>query len=225
MPTVLLAESNRDLRETCCQYLACQGFQVETAESGLDCVTKLRQFVPDLLILDLELPWGGGDGVLGMMREHARLASVPVLLTSAAASPQQLGGFVSPPVVKALAKPFPLAAFLEHAAHVASVLGELLSDGTDRLAVLVSDDEPHIREILRRQLEQNGFRVRTDAGREASQVLMVAGYGSEEDRRRSEQAGCEGHLVKSVPAENANDEIQQSGDTDVHRHSHDGGRP
>lgn len=36
---------------------------------------------------------------------------------------------------------------------------------------------------------------------------------------------AEQQLFKWVPTENANDEIQQSGDTDVHRHSLDGGRP
>lgn len=44
-------------------------------------------------------------------------------------------------------------------------------------------------------------------------------------RPRGVLTAAEQQLVKSVPAENANDENQQSGDTDVHRHSHDGGRP
>ena len=161
MATVLLAEASRDLRETYHQYLARHGFQVETVESGLECVSKLRQFVPDLLILDLELPWGGGDGVLAMMREHPRLTSVPVLLTSAVAFPERLGGLVSSPIVKALAKPFPLSALLEHAANAASVRSEPLSDDTDRPVVLVVDDEPVVRDVLRKYLEQQGFHVWT----------------------------------------------------------------
>jgi len=44
-------------------------------------------------------------------------------------------------------------------------------------------------------------------------------------RLRGVLTAAEPQLVKSLPAENANEEIQQSGDTDVHRHSHDGGRP
>lgn len=35
----------------------------------------------------------------------------------------------------------------------------------------------------------------------------------------------EQQLIKSVPAKNAGDEIQQSGDRDMHRHSHHGERP
>lgn len=176
MPTVLLAEADRELRETYHQYLARRGFHVETAESGLGCLARLHQIVPDLLILDLELPWGGGDGILGIMREHPRLSSVPVLLTSAAASPQTLDGFVSAPVVKALAKPFPLAALLEHGAPGASGLSERALTDTDRLGVLVVDDDPFVRDMLRKFLEHQGFHVWTaQNGEQALELLPKHG--------------------------------------------------
>jgi hypothetical protein len=65
------------------------------------------------LILDLHLPWGGADGVLAVMRDDPGLAGVPVILTSTEASPESLSRLVSPPVVQALWKPFPLSALLD----------------------------------------------------------------------------------------------------------------
>jgi len=63
-------------------FLSRDGFQVATATNGLDCVAKLRSFVPDLLVLDPELPWGQGDGVLAVMHEDADVPVVPVMVLS-----------------------------------------------------------------------------------------------------------------------------------------------
>jgi DNA-binding response OmpR family regulator len=112
MPTVLLAEADRDLCQTDREYLAGHGYQVEAAESGLDCWTKLRRCMPDLLILDLDLLWGGADGVLGIMREHPPLASVPVLLTATPAALSDTTELNDPPIVDYLPKPYTLTALL-----------------------------------------------------------------------------------------------------------------
>lgn len=116
MPTVLFADANREFRDDYVWWLSSCGFKVETADDGLECLAKLRQFVPDLLILDLELPWGGGEGVLGVMREDPWLLPTRVVLTSAVAPAQVLDGLASPPVVQALTKPFQLSALMERAA-------------------------------------------------------------------------------------------------------------
>ena len=41
-----------------------EGCELRTAVNGLDCVAQLRECVPDVLVLEPQLPWGGGDGVL-----------------------------------------------------------------------------------------------------------------------------------------------------------------
>jgi len=72
MLSVLHADGDRETRITHADFLASRGFQMQTAGDGIDCLQKLRQAVPDLLILDRELPWGGGDGVVAVMREPER---------------------------------------------------------------------------------------------------------------------------------------------------------
>src|SRR5437763_421687 len=64
--------------------LAAGACVVEVAASGLDCLARLRDFRPDLLVLDPGLPWGGGRGVLAVLREEDGLSRVPVILLSAA---------------------------------------------------------------------------------------------------------------------------------------------
>jgi hypothetical protein len=65
------------------------------------------------LILDLHLPWGGADGLLAVMRDDLRLARIPVILTSTEPLAERLSHLVSPPVVRALWKPFSLTALLD----------------------------------------------------------------------------------------------------------------
>jgi DNA-binding response OmpR family regulator len=80
---VLIADPDEELRPVYREPLAQGGFDVVTAGSGLDCVARLRERVPDVLVLEPHLPWGGGDGVLAMMGEDSRLATIPVMVLTA----------------------------------------------------------------------------------------------------------------------------------------------
>jgi DNA-binding response OmpR family regulator len=62
------------------QRLSEEGFQATAAFSGLECAARLRERVPDVLVLEPQLPWGGGEGVLAMMGEIPALAAVPVMV-------------------------------------------------------------------------------------------------------------------------------------------------
>ena len=101
---VLVVDNEPEVRTRYQDLLTSRGYDVETATSGLECLEKLRSFSPDVLILDLHIPWGGGDGVLAAMRDDCRLSQVPVLLTLLG-STGTLRGIVSPQV-ETLTKPF-----------------------------------------------------------------------------------------------------------------------
>jgi CheY-like chemotaxis protein len=88
MPTALFADADRESRDLHAWLLSSYGFQVDTASNGLQCLAKLSHSLPDLLILDLELPWGGGDGVLALIRQDLRLLPSRVVLTSSGRSGQ-----------------------------------------------------------------------------------------------------------------------------------------
>jgi CheY-like chemotaxis protein len=91
--------------------LAELGHSVETAIGGLECLKKLRQHKPDLLILEQDLPWGGGDGVLARMREEATELTVPVVLV--VDRPEMSSELTESPVVCLLRKPFRLMELLD----------------------------------------------------------------------------------------------------------------
>lgn len=76
---VLIADPDEYLVDS---YRACleqHGFEVLVATNGLECVERLRNSAPDVLVLEPALPWGGGDGVLAMMREEPDVPRIPVI--------------------------------------------------------------------------------------------------------------------------------------------------
>ncbi len=97
---VLIADSDQSLLAKYQEHSS-DDVEVLTALSGLECVDQLRQQAPDVLVLEPQLPWGGGDGVLAMMHDHLNLANVPVLLLTSCCDPS---------VLKAVAR-FPISDF------------------------------------------------------------------------------------------------------------------
>lgn len=77
---LLVAHSDHYLLEHLVLGLEQSGFTVHDANSGINCVAKLRCVKPEVLLLDPNLLWGGGDGVLAAMVSNPALVAIPVLL-------------------------------------------------------------------------------------------------------------------------------------------------
>lgn len=112
-PTLLIAEGDPELCGLYHRLIAERGYAVETASDGLGCLAKLRRSVPDVVVLDLELCWGGGNGVLAWLREERAASGVAVILTATAGYPLEGIPVREAPVVRVLLKPFTLTALLE----------------------------------------------------------------------------------------------------------------
>lgn len=111
-PNLLIAEGDAELRDLYQQFFSDRGFEVETASDGLDCLKRLQWAPPAAVVLDLELLWGGGHGVLAWLREEKALSWLPVVLTATADAAREAAGAVVPPVVRVLSKPFALTDLL-----------------------------------------------------------------------------------------------------------------
>lgn len=110
-PTLLITDRNAELCDLYKKFLSEHGYEVETASDGLACLAKLRQALPAVILLDLELPWGGGNGVLAWLQEEAGATQVVVILTARA---DHWGGeAIRPPVLAFLPKPFTPASLLD----------------------------------------------------------------------------------------------------------------
>src|SRR5262249_37372994 len=115
---VLLADADEVLLGSYRHFLSRHGYTVATATSGLECVAQLRQFKPEAVVLDPDLPWGGGEGVMALMYEERDIPVVPVMILAApdkADDPDPLGVF---PASGYLVKPVAPADLAENLRHL-----------------------------------------------------------------------------------------------------------
>lgn len=60
MSSILIVEDDRDLNKAYSTILNREGYKVETAFDGQEALEKLKNFEPDLILLDLLMPVMGG---------------------------------------------------------------------------------------------------------------------------------------------------------------------
>jgi len=87
---ILLVEDDAVLSRLEAGILTAYGYVVTLVESGELALDSLREIVPDLVLLDLDLP-GAMDGwdVLKALRADTGTSAIPVILTSAEATVQK----------------------------------------------------------------------------------------------------------------------------------------
>lgn len=90
---VLLAEDDRDLRETLTLWLMLAGYEVSVAEHGIDVVFLLQNTIPDVVIYSLSLPAVPGYDVLTAIR--ARHAGISVIAMANSRSLNETDGVFS----------------------------------------------------------------------------------------------------------------------------------
>lgn len=91
MQKILIVEDEPDIQELLAAYLKDAGYDVETAEDGVEALARFQKGKFDLLLLDLMLPKIDGFGVCELIR---RKSNVPILMLTALDSEQaQLRGF------------------------------------------------------------------------------------------------------------------------------------
>lgn len=69
MGRILIADADREMLDVMARFFDRRGYEVVTASDGLECLSKVREWMPDVLVLEREIPWGGGVGVAEVIRE------------------------------------------------------------------------------------------------------------------------------------------------------------
>lgn len=110
---LLIAESDAELRRTYDRLSSVLGFRVETAADGLECWTKLRAHSPDALVVDVDILWGGSDGVLACLRESFDGALMPTVFVTGDDSPAELSRRFEVPIGRCFQKPYRLIPLLD----------------------------------------------------------------------------------------------------------------
>lgn len=99
--------------------LEAQGYEVITAADGEEALAKIREFEPDLVLLDIMMPKIDGIEVVKRLKRDASLSFLPVILVTAKADTQDVVAGLEAGADDYLTKPFEQAALV---ARVRSLL-------------------------------------------------------------------------------------------------------
>ncbi|MDR2240420.1 MAG: Hpt domain-containing protein [Zoogloeaceae bacterium] len=80
LPTVMVVDDSLTVRKITGRLLAREGYHVLTAKDGLDAIDQLADVVPDVMLVDIEMPRMDGFELTRNVRADARLENVPIIM-------------------------------------------------------------------------------------------------------------------------------------------------
>ncbi len=80
--TIMVVDDSITMRKVTTRVLERADMDVITAKDGLDAVEKLQDTIPDLMLLDIEMPRMDGYELATYMRNDSRLKKVPIIMVT-----------------------------------------------------------------------------------------------------------------------------------------------
>jgi len=104
---ILLIEDEPDIQEITKSALELVGgYEVETANNGLDGIAKARIYMPDLILLDVMMPGMNGSDTLEALRKIDGLRHIPVIFMTAKVQPNEVAQYLAQGALGVISKPF-----------------------------------------------------------------------------------------------------------------------
>jgi CheY-like chemotaxis protein len=159
-PKVLLIDDDMMIQYVVSSHLENEGYRVLIGVDGRDGLKQAKEHVPDVVLLDIDLPKLDGWSVLQAIKADEEIGGVPVVIIS---------------VEESRARAFSLGAsdYLVKPvdpARISEVVRRELAGGAGDL--IVADDDPGTREIVCRQLRHAG--LSTTQAADGEEVLALA---------------------------------------------------
>ena len=110
---ILVVEDSDLNRKLFCDLLRAKGFEVEPVADGREAIEKTRIFVPNLVVMDIQLPNVSGLSLIEQIKGDASLRAIPVLAVTAYAGKGDEERIREAGAEGYLAKPVSIAPFLQ----------------------------------------------------------------------------------------------------------------
>ncbi|WP_201533379.1 Hpt domain-containing protein [Psychrobacter ciconiae] len=79
-PTILVVDDSVTVRKVTSRFLEREGFKAVVAKDGVDAIEILQELMPDLILLDIEMPRMDGFEVATQIRHDRRLKHLPIIM-------------------------------------------------------------------------------------------------------------------------------------------------
>ena len=84
---ILIADDDKDFAITLRERLQAEGYVVVEVAEGVRAVEAAHKEQPDLILLDLKMPVGGGESVLQRLRGRYDTADIPIIIITGHSAP------------------------------------------------------------------------------------------------------------------------------------------
>jgi len=112
--TVMVVDDSITVRKVTASLLKRQGMEVITAKDGLDAVAKLRENIPDLILLDVEMPRMDGYELATRVRNNPDWKELPIIMITTRTGDQHLEKAKKIGINCHLGKPYKESVLLEN---------------------------------------------------------------------------------------------------------------
>ncbi|WP_256645458.1 Hpt domain-containing protein [Thermomonas paludicola] len=128
VPLVMVVDDSVTMRKVTGRVLERHSFEVATAKDGIDALERMAEVVPDLMLLDIEMPRMDGYELATAMKADPRLRNVPIVMITSRTGEKHRQRALELGVERYLGKPYQEAELMR---NVFELLGlERVSDGS-----------------------------------------------------------------------------------------------
>ncbi len=118
--TVMVVDDSVTVRKVTQRLLMREGYNVVLAKDGVDALRQMQEVVPDVMLVDIEMPRMDGFDLTKNVREHADFANVPIIMITSRTADKHRNHALSLGVDVFLGKPFSEDDLLRHVRSFAS---------------------------------------------------------------------------------------------------------
>ena len=118
---VLVVDDSVTVRKVTSRLLERHGMNVLTAKDGVDAMLLLKERVPDVMLLDIEMPRMDGFEVLGHVRADEQLKELPIIMITSRSGQKHRDRAMGLGVNEYLSKPYQESTLLESIAYWSQV--------------------------------------------------------------------------------------------------------
>lgn len=120
--SILVVDDEPMTRTLLRMMLAPANFQVFEAEDGADAIEKVREHMPDIIIMDVMMPNMNGLDACQVIRSDETISHIPILILSAKTHPKAVEEGLEAGATRYLTKPVSRVVLLQHVQEVLSTL-------------------------------------------------------------------------------------------------------
>jgi chemosensory pili system protein ChpA (sensor histidine kinase/response regulator) len=121
-PVVMVVDDSLTVRKITSRLLEREGYQVLTAKDGLDALQQLKDTIPAVMLVDIEMPRMDGFDLTKTVRGDPRTAGIPIVIISSRTADKHRNQAAQLGVNAFLGKPYQEAELLQ---HIAAFIGAI----------------------------------------------------------------------------------------------------